>query len=99
MKTSIIFGHSSGLGHQVTKHLIAKGYKLIGFARSESSLKSKMLTNIKIDLSEKGSIDQLIKKVKSQYSAFDSLIFCAGKLTAHKIDSLNYEEMQKVFII
>lgn len=97
MKTVIVAGHTSGLGFAVTKALISKKYKVIGIARSISSLKSDLLVNTQVDLSKKEGIEKAILEIKNKYSQFDCIVYCAGTLTAHDVDSLNYDDMEQLY--
>lgn len=99
MKTAIIVGHTSGLGFAVTKALIPKQYRVVGVARSISSIKSDLIVNIQADLSKKEDIEKAVSEIKNKYSRFDSLVYCAGTLTAHDIDNLNYDDMKQLYIV
>lgn len=97
MKTAIVVGHTSGLGFAVTKALIAKQYKVIGVARSFCSIKSALIVNIQVDLSKKEEIEKTVTEVKNKYSKFDSIVYCAGTLTAHNMDNLSYDDMEQLY--
>ena len=97
MKTAIIFGHTSGLGLEVAKNLISKKNKVIGFARSLSSIKSDLLTNIQVDLSKEADITKTLSVIRNTYPHFDYVIYCSGVLTSHNIDNLDYQEMQRLY--
>lgn len=99
MKTAIIFGHTSGLGLELTNQLIKKNYNVVGFARSACKLNSNLLINNITDLTSEQDINKAIFLIKSKYSSFDYLIYCAGTLTAHNIDNLNYSEVEKLYKI
>ena len=99
MKTALVFGHTSGLGFAVTKELLNKKFRVIGFARSKSDLKSDQLVNIKVDLSSKGGIETAVSTIKQKYSRFDAVIYCSGVLTAHDIDKLDYDQMEQLYKI
>lgn len=99
MKTAIIFGHTSGLGLEVAKSLLDKQCKVIGFARSTSILKSKLLENVQVDLIKKEEVEKAVKLIKEKYARFDYIIYCAGTLTAHNIDNLDYGEMEQLYKI
>jgi benzil reductase ((S)-benzoin forming) len=99
MKTALVFGHTSGFGLAVTQDLLDKKYKVVGFARSVSNIKSDLLENIQVDLSKKEDVAKAIEIVKTKYSRFDCIIYCAGVLTVHKIDNLNYGENENLYKI
>ena len=99
MKTAIVFGHSSGLGLEVTKSLLGKGFRVIGFARSKAPIKSENLINVSVNLLDRGDTEKAIEEISSKYSSFEAFIFCAGVLTAHPIDRLDYPEMERIYKI
>ncbi|MBU1110405.1 SDR family NAD(P)-dependent oxidoreductase [Patescibacteria group bacterium] len=97
MKTAIIFGHTSGLGLEVSKIFIEKNCSVIGLARSKSALQSDLLTNIQVDLSKEKDIDKTISTIKKEHCSFDYLIYCSGTLTVHNIDNINYSDMEYLY--
>jgi NADP-dependent 3-hydroxy acid dehydrogenase YdfG len=97
MKTAIICGHTSGLGYEVSKKFLDAGYQVVGVARRVSDISSDKLVNIQADLARKDDIDRVTRRIKEKYDSFDSFIFCAGMLTAHEIDNLNYSEMEHMY--
>lgn len=97
MKTALVFGHTSGLGYEVTKTLIKKNYKVIGFARSQGKNKSNLLTDVQVDLSDKEGVQKAISIIKKQYHQFNYLIFCTGVLTAHNLDDLSMTDTEIVY--
>jgi 3-oxoacyl-[acyl-carrier protein] reductase len=99
MKTVIVFGHTSGLGLDTTKILLNKNYKVVGFARSKSSLKAENLEDRSIDLSKKENVEKAVSIIQEKYPIFDCLIYSAGTLTSHAIDNLDYDEMEQLYKI
>jgi|GEM_PF-1261720 len=99
MKTAIVCGHTSGLGYAVTEELLNKNYYVIGLARSRSKLKSKKLVNIQVDLLKKNDVITAASIISKKYSQFNSIVYCSGILTAHDIDKLDYNEMEKLYKI
>jgi 3-oxoacyl-[acyl-carrier protein] reductase len=96
-KTALIFGHSSGLGHELTQVMINDGYSVVGISRRKSSIDSPKLKNLEYDLSQKEQIDEVIDMIKTNHHKFVALIFAAGTLTAHAIDNLDYVEIERLF--
>lgn len=96
-KTALIFGHSSGLGYELSKSLLKDGYCVIGASRRVSDIQSSSLINLAVDLEDKSQIQKICDQIKSDYSKFDVLIFAAGTLTAHDIDNLDYQELERSY--
>lgn len=96
-KTALVFGHTSGLGLELTKSLTADGYHVIGFARSSVELEN--LVNIQTDLSKKDELEKAISTIQKEYPSFKVLAFIAGALAAHDLDNLSYEDTERLFHI
>jgi len=96
-KVALIFGHTSGLGHQLCERLLGAGYKVVGIARRTSDIASSDLTNIAADLSKETDVIRVAREIETGHAIFDALIFCAGSLTAHDLDGLDYSDMEYQF--
>lgn len=99
MKTAFVFGHTSGLGYAVSHTLLEKGYRVVGFARTESKQSSTNLINIRVDLTKHEDIKKTTDLIYKTYPTFDTLIYCSGALTAHDISNLNYQETERLYRI
>ena len=97
MKTAIIFGHTSGLGYEVSKKFLDAGYQVVGIARRVSDISSDKLINIQADLAKKEDAQRVVEEIEQQHSSFEVFIFSTGMLTAHEIDSLNYDDMEQMY--
>lgn len=86
---AIITGGSDGLGLEVSRLLLKKGWKVVSLSRSKPTVKVEW---IKCDLEDKEDIEQAVEKLKAKFSKFDVLINNAGKIYFHDIDSINYDE-------
>jgi NADP-dependent 3-hydroxy acid dehydrogenase YdfG len=89
MKKVLISGGNSGLGLEVTKILIGKGYKVIilgknldSLKKAQSDLNSTNLSTIECDLR---NYDEIHNKV-SIINEIDILINCAGIIAYKKLD-------------
>lgn len=96
-KTALVFGHTSGLGLAVSQELIQNGYRVIGLARSSAKCSSPRLIEIGVDLSEETGLADAITAIRAQHPSFDVLVYCAGTLTAHEIDALDYATMINLY--
>ena len=93
-KKALIFGHSSGLGFEISVALLRDNFEVVGISRHKSEEKNPNLTNIEADLSQKSDIDRVLAEIRSKHSNFDIMIYTAGTLTAHDLDKLDYDEME-----
>jgi NADP-dependent 3-hydroxy acid dehydrogenase YdfG len=93
IKKILVFGHTSGLGLEITKKFISHGYEVVGVARREFPEVSKKMTNIQADLSDKKDVDSVIKTITQDHPKFNKLVFCSGMLVSHDIDDIDYEDL------
>lgn len=93
-KTALVFGHSSGLGLEISNQLLKDNYMVIGFSKTKSDVINENLVNIEADFSKESELDKAVKEIKDKYKKFDVLVFTAGTLTAHDMNNLNYGEME-----
>lgn len=84
-KIVIVTGASSGIGRSCVYQLAEKGAKLVLVSRSEdkmAQIKNDLGNGnaivIKADVSKRGEVDQMVKKVIAHYSRVDILINNAG---------------------
>lgn len=96
-QTALVFGHSSGLGLELSRVLLNDGFRVIGISRRISEIEDDNLINLECDLSSPEQIEEVVAVIKSEFAKFDVLIFAAGTLTAHNIDYLDYKELERIF--
>ena len=96
-KRALVFGHTHGLGLEITQALLNDNYHVIGISRSVSETRSSNLVNITADLSNEAEVQTAIDSIKQDHTEFSVLIFAAGTLTAHDIDKLDYAEMERSY--
>lgn len=94
-KSILITGASSGLGKELVKQYLDKGFKVYAFSRSSISIQNDNLTFIKLDLSE---LDNIHKKLsKLNMSNIDLAIFNAGMIDNIKtMFNSSMEDIHKV---
>lgn len=66
IKIAIITGASSGIGYEISKRLLAKGYEVFGFGRdfSKCDMSSDKFHQVELDIRETGKLSEEIKKIK-----------------------------------
>lgn len=97
MKKVILVGHTSGLGLALTKLFIEKGIEVVGVTRSASDYQADGLTEIKADMEDTDQVAAAVAEIKKDHRKFDCVIYNAGTLTVHGIDSIEAEELQRVY--
>lgn len=100
MKRAILTGASDGLGFEISRCLIERGFEVIGLSRNKPD--NNDVVHIKTDLTDDDSIKSAIQKIREGYKEFDLLINCAGVLNIvpiEKLDSSDTGDLFKVNVI
>lgn len=89
----IITGSSAGIGYDLSKYLINKGYTVYGLSRSETKLKG--LNHIKCDVTNEKLVNEVINNIYNTEGKIDILINNAGmgisgSIEATKLEDVNY---------
>lgn len=95
MKTVVITGVSSGIGLDLAKLLIEKGYQVIGLSRREVTLEG--LKHLKCDISSLESVQNVVNLIKEEYYSIDYLINNAGMGIAGPLKDSSYEDIDNLF--
>lgn len=106
MKTALITGGTKGIGKIVTLQLIRNDYfTFVVYSKDTNATEQlfeeltdkekKLISFIKLDLSEATNIDLLVDKVKS-LSGLDALILNAGKTNRKKFSDITINEWNEV---
>jgi short-subunit dehydrogenase len=93
---AIVFGHTSGLGQALTSQLLAKGYQVVGIARSAAQ-EALPVVNIQCDLSTEDGVNFVVEELRTNHNEFDVIVYSAGTLTAHGIAELEYKSMDYLY--
>ncbi len=94
-KKFIITGASDGLGLELAKQFIKKGYTVISISRSKPTISE--IIHIKADLLIEKDIDKAVEIIKDKHSNFSCLINSAGMVNIRSIDELDYKETEQLF--
>ena len=89
-KTILITGGSAGIGFETAKLLSEKGNKVIITGRSEERLAkaASKLNNVSFiagDVSDSGSVDNLVQRISNEFGELDILINNAGRADVYKL--------------
>ena len=91
VKTAVVTGASSGIGHAIAARLLSLGYKVIGISRSicETHFNDENFTALQSDLSKEKSTLNICEQLKN--AKIDILINCAGFGRFEPHEELNYQ--------
>ena len=98
MKTIVVTGTSSGIGHQICIQAAKMNFHVISVSRNIEPLKDiGGIESFAIDITNKDSVDEFIANLKSRKIKIDILINNAGYLVSELFGDTTYESFKKTF--
>lgn len=96
MNRVILTWWSDWLWYELSKLFLENWTEVVCLSRSKPDLN---VIHIPTDLSEESSINNAINTIKEKYSKFDCLINCAWVLNVEPLWDINYENLERLFIV
>ena len=98
MKTIVVTGTSSGIGHQICIQAAKMNFHVISVSRNIEPLKDiGGIESFAMDITNKDSVDEFIANLKSRKIKIDILINNAGYLVSELFGDTTYESFKKTF--
>tara|TARA_B100000530_G_scaffold335094_1_gene286376 strand:- start:1248 stop:1919 length:672 start_codon:yes stop_codon:yes gene_type:complete len=98
MKTIVVTGTSSGIGHQICIQAAKMNFHVISVSRNIEPLKDiSGIESFAIDITNKNSVDEFIANLKSKKINIDILINNAGYLVSELFGDTTYDSFKKTF--
>lgn len=98
MKTIVVTGTSSGIGHQICIQAAKMNFHVISVSRNIEPLKDTGgIESFAIDITNKDSVDEFIANLKSKKIKIDILINNAGYLVSELFGDTTYDSFKKTF--
>ena len=98
MKTILVTGTSSGIGHQICIQAAKMNFHVISVSRNIEPLKDiGGIESFAIDITNKNSVDEFIANLKSKKIKIDILINNAGYLVSELFGDTTYDSFKKTF--
>jgi len=98
MKTIVVTGTSSGIGHQICIQAAKMNFHVISVSRNIEPLKDiGGIESFAIDITNKDSVDGFIANLKSRKIKIDILINNAGYLVSELFGDTTYDSFKKTF--
>ena len=98
MKTIVVTGTSSGIGHQICIQAAKMNFHVISVSRNIEPLKDiGGIESFAIDITNKNSVDEFIANLKSKKINIDILINNAGYLVSELFGDTTYDSFKKTF--
>lgn len=94
----LITGCSTGIGRELCKLLFDKGYTVVATARNVEALKNLPASlKLSLDVTEKESISDAVKKVISRFDKIDILINNAGYSVRGALEEVSVNDAKRMF--
>ena len=98
MKTIVVTGTSSGIGHQICIQAAKMNFHVISVSRNIEPMKDiGGIESFAIDITNKDSVDEFIANLKSKKIKIDILINNAGYLVSELFGDTTYDSFKKTF--
>ena len=98
MKTIVVTGTSSGIGHQICIQAAKMNFHVISVSRNIEPLKDiGGIESFAIDITNKDSVDEFIANLKNKKIKIDILINNAGYLVSELFGDTTYDSFKKTF--
>jgi len=105
-KVIVVTGGGSGMGRELVLHLLSKGAKVIAIDINEAALqetvtlagsKKESLSTFIVDITNKDSVEELLKNALDKHGSVDGIINNAGIIQPFvKVADLSYEVIERV---
>ena len=105
-KVAVVTGASSGIGEATVRELAARGASVVLAARSverleglrrEISASGGAALALETDVSERGSVESMVRKAVGEFGSLDVLINNAGLGLSGRISEVRAEDVRNVF--
>jgi NAD(P)-dependent dehydrogenase (short-subunit alcohol dehydrogenase family) len=95
VKTAVVTGGGSGIGHAVVERLIADGYNVASFDRTPSEEKN----TYTVDVTSREQIDAAMEEVRETFGPVTVLVNAAGIDSFGRFVDLDFDTWQKVIAV
>ncbi|KYQ89333.1 short-chain dehydrogenase/reductase (SDR) family protein [Tieghemostelium lacteum] len=100
-KVWFVTGASSGIGLELVKSLVEKGYSVAGTSRKLSNLKDKIANErflpLEVDLANESSVEDALKKTVEKFGKLDVVVNNAGQAVFGALEEFSDSELRNIF--
>ena len=94
---ALVTGVSTGIGNATARKLVARGYRVFGTARSDSSPMPAKVERVLLDVRDGASIERGVREVLSKAGRIDLLVNNAGGGLIGAVEETSLEQAQGLF--
>jgi len=92
----LVTGNSKGIGKEISKFYLGRGFNVIGCSRSKTDLDSKNYLHFTLDIASEEAVMEMFKQINRQFGKLDVLINNAGVASMNYLLFSTLKEMRKV---
>ena len=81
---SVITGSSRGVGRALAEHLLSRGHRVVGLARSNGDLQADSYRHLSVDIGDASAVQTAFRVIKGEFGGIDHLVNNAGVLTSQR---------------
>lgn len=96
-KVVVITGSSKGIGLELSKYYLNKGFIVAGCSRSVSAIEDKNYRHFTLDVSDEKSVVNMIRSVKKEFGQIDILLNNAGIASMNHFLTTSFSSVQNIF--
>lgn len=99
IKTWFVTGASSGVGKEVCKQLIDRGYNVIAVARRTPEFFGDNVLSLSVDVTKPDMVEKAVKHGIEKFGSIDVLMNNAGISSNQTCEELSFSELEKVMSV
>lgn len=97
---AVVTGSSSGIGLQITKDLLLKGYFVVGIDIEPCPITDKDLRTMQCNLLDVSHTFSTAKFIENNFGPVSVLVNCAGKLDGYKtLSEIDYKDLNDIIYL
>lgn len=96
-KVVVITGSSKGIGQELSKYYLNKGFIVVGCSRNSATIEDKNYRHFILDISDEKSVVNMIRSVKKEFKKIDILLNNAGIASMNHFLTTSFSSVQNIF--
>lgn len=95
-KLAVVTGGNGGIGSEVVKHFLARGFKVVVLDRTTDEELPKQINKIKCDIRDFNKVKHVFKRIYNLFGQINSLVNCAGIQVIEAWDEISIDNWNQV---